>query len=78
MLIATVLLSFSGSHTQFFSSPESPANAKSEQDLSTISPIRKNSKEMSKSLELKDTSRLQHEKLSLAEEVKAQKVKWGC
>ncbi len=59
-------------------SPESPANAKSEQDLSTISPIRKNSKEKSKSLELKDTSRLQHEKLSLAEEVKAQKVKWGC
>ncbi|XP_043112802.1 TBC1 domain family member 2A isoform X2 [Puntigrus tetrazona] len=47
-------------------SAESPANAKSEQDLSTISPIRKSSKE-------KDTSRLQHEKLSMAEEVKAQK-----
>ncbi|XP_058654785.1 TBC1 domain family member 2A isoform X4 [Onychostoma macrolepis] len=54
-------------------SPESPANAKSEQDLSTISLIKKNSKEKSKSLELKDTSRLQHEKHSLAEEVKAQK-----
>lgn len=56
-------------------SPESSAKAKSEQDLSTISPIRKNSKEKSKSLELKDTSRLQHEKLSLTEEVKVQKVK---
>uniref|UniRef100_A0A672QRA4 TBC1 domain family member 2 n=1 Tax=Sinocyclocheilus grahami TaxID=75366 RepID=A0A672QRA4_SINGR len=54
-------------------SPESPANARSEHDLSTISPIRKSSKEKSTSLELKDTSRLQHEKLYLAEEVKAQK-----
>ncbi|XP_016416289.1 TBC1 domain family member 2A-like isoform X1 [Sinocyclocheilus rhinocerous] len=54
-------------------SPESPANARSEQDLSTISPIRKSSKEKSTSLELKDTSRLQHEKLYLAEEVRAQK-----
>ncbi|XP_059372106.1 TBC1 domain family member 2A isoform X2 [Carassius carassius] len=54
-------------------SPESPSNARSEQDLSTISTIRKSSKETSKSLELKDTSRLQHEKLYLAEEVKAQK-----
>ncbi|KAL1261747.1 hypothetical protein QQF64_007012 [Cirrhinus molitorella] len=49
-------------------SPESPA--RSEKDLSTILPIRKNSKEAK---ELKDTSLPQHEKLSLAEEVKAQK-----
>ncbi|KAI2657062.1 TBC1 domain family member 2A [Labeo rohita] len=49
-------------------SPESPA--RSEKDLSTILPVRKNSKETK---ELKDTSRLQHEKLFLAEEVKAQK-----
>uniref|UniRef100_A0A8C1IS53 TBC1 domain family, member 2 n=1 Tax=Cyprinus carpio TaxID=7962 RepID=A0A8C1IS53_CYPCA len=53
--------------------PESPANARSEEDLSTISSVRKSSKETSKSLDLKDTSRLQHEKLYLAEEVKAQK-----
>ncbi len=59
-------------------SPESLVKAKSVQDLSTISQIRKDSKEKSKSLELKDTSRLQHEELSLAEEVKVQKVKWGC
>uniref|UniRef100_A0A8C1LBW2 TBC1 domain family, member 2 n=1 Tax=Cyprinus carpio TaxID=7962 RepID=A0A8C1LBW2_CYPCA len=52
-------------------SSESPANARSEHDLATISPIRKNSKEKSKPLELKDTSRLQHEKQ--AEEVNAQK-----
>ncbi|XP_042625856.1 TBC1 domain family member 2A [Cyprinus carpio] len=54
-----------------FQNSESPANARSEHDLATISPIRKNSKEKSKPLELKDTSGLQHEKQ--AEEVNAQK-----
>ncbi len=75
MLMATTSLVLAVPTRSSSQSPESLAKAKSVQDLSTISQIRKDSKEKSKSLELKDTSRLQHEELSLAEEVKVQKVK---
>ncbi|XP_689604.6 TBC1 domain family member 2A isoform X1 [Danio rerio] len=63
--------------TTSYQAPESPVKAKCEDphqnNISTISQNRKSGKERSRFLDLKDTSQLQHEKLSLAEEVKAQK-----
>lgn len=63
--------------TTSYQAPESPVKAKCEDphqnNISTISQNRKSGKERSRLLDLKDTSQLQHEKLSLAEEVKAQK-----